>query len=457
MDDREDFHSFIQTSKLYALELTGNKIKQSVISSKYTWCQRSKDELKRIRRQIYGTPIENKHYSLSTVTSYLPTVLPNKRIFVKKKNRFVVKKYFTEGIQCVPEGKVHIYEPLGNQPIDIFEFSTPLPIKSLCSNYDEIAKRRRIRPGHKVIKSSHSYYVVVAPCHSSFKKIIRNSNTRGNIAPIPLPYMNQFLPTIREWSAMQANVFKPLSNSSGLTSAAGLQPTRSRIVRDMRCDNPSDFKQEESGGALRFMKERSAMQANACVHLPGSSGLTCTTKPQPRMSQVTLDMKCDNRSNFKQEKCDDRRRERSPVPRKNAVQDPEVVLMDTYRDSGIGNPSVSEIRKDSCIKYYRLHPHSTFKIQPDGLLSGSFTIHCADANPCFIEYVGEGEIIRSVAYFENKSTFHASLVAPRYLLEYLRDPNEMDKEKGVIEYFYNCVLKKIETVHKAFIGITTRK
>ncbi|GFU28144.1 uncharacterized protein NPIL_451431 [Nephila pilipes] len=427
---RKRYLDIIQTADLYKTDLVDGDVKQ--VSVPVNLCDSAKKE--KLFEQLYYKIFDIKEnfkikdYTLSDVIKHFSMVQPKKKMYVKKGNTYVVKKYFTEGVQLVPEGEVHNFELLGKQPIDIFEIEKAMPINSLRDCYKDIAKSYRLNTGNKISISPNTYYLIVAPFHASFTKTIKKLNDSDNGMSLrPDDHQIVNLEFESERDAARGTTHEHPQSIPGPSNIS----TRPSITPEKVGDCCSTLEQEKKGNIRekRYLAEPEKSQKRRRFENQSSEALDAR-----RDSANSSDMAL---MNFDQ------------VNGESQSMSAEVVA-NGQPTIGEGNPSVFGIRKENPIESYILNGDSTFEVHPNDTLSGSFTICNNDMDPYCIRYFGEGHIIREVAYFKNESTFETPLVIDRDLLKRLRDLSEMATEKFVVRHFYNCIFAKIEAVYKKF-------
>ncbi|GBN53661.1 hypothetical protein AVEN_96985-1 [Araneus ventricosus] len=170
---QDNFNDLIRESIIYLLSLKGDKIVyhkiEEVADAKK--CENYKEHLKHhLRKQIFGSPEKTDDRRFSDIIHHFQATQPKKKLFCRYGYYYLVKKYFTEGVQYVEQGEMHTYKAIG-KPLDIYISDVPLDPKTFRISYESNTERERISPGETKNIASNTYYFVIARCHTLFKKV----------------------------------------------------------------------------------------------------------------------------------------------------------------------------------------------------------------------------------------------------------------------------------------------
>ncbi|GFQ87825.1 uncharacterized protein TNCT_374371 [Trichonephila clavata] len=437
------------------------------------------DELKRYETffyEIFSRKNEKREitesFDLIKAKKHYEGEKKKKHIYFKKDNLYVVKKFFTEGIQYVPEGEEHHFEVLGKRPIDIvvLKNSKELPINSINHNFVKPDELVRAEPNqiYTVGRDCCSrYYLILTPYKACFKKTITKSNevpslsSDGDQVLIENDIQREGTEESRNLESSDLSVHRPSMHLEESNGGSDFEEKPSPSSDGDHLERENDTTREGMEGSRNLLES-----SDYSVHREESKGGSdfegkVGDKNQKRSSEKPGGQQ-------KRRKLNDQRSENlisgrdsgtssnmdlmNMNPINGQVQSTSVEV--TVNDqSSIGSGNVFGIRKNVCIESYRLDPDSTFEIRPDEFLSGRFTISNQDMDPYLISYECEGRIIIEKSFFKNGSVFETLLEVSTELLEDLRYYNVQGpaKEKYVVRYFYQSAFKKIEAIYKRFV------
>ncbi|GFY38211.1 uncharacterized protein TNIN_379491 [Trichonephila inaurata madagascariensis] len=315
-------------------------------------------------------------YDLKKVIEHYLRDKKKKKIYLKIDNLYIVGKYFTEGIQYIPEGEEHHFEILGIRPVDIFNLksSKELPINSLDTNFIKVDECLRAESGKKYAVYS-GYYLIMTPYKACFKKTIVKSSE------VPSPssdgdQLERENDTAREGTEESQNLLES-SDFSLHRPSMHLEESNGGLdsEENVRDNNQKRFSEEPEGHPKR---RKSNVQHSENLIVKRDNG-TSSNMDLMKMNQVNGQFQS--------------------ISVEVAVNDQSFIAN--------GNASVFGIRKSGCIESYSLDPDSTFEILPDGSLIGKFSIRNQDMDPYIICYDCEGRIITERAIFKNGSVWES--------------------------------------------------
>ncbi|GBN34042.1 hypothetical protein AVEN_176278-2 [Araneus ventricosus] len=434
---QNNFNDLIRESIIYLLSLERDKIVcrkvEDVVDARD--CETYKERLRHhSRKQIFGSPEKTDDRGFSDIIHYFQATQTKKKLFCRYGHYYLVKKFFTEGVQYVEQGEMHTYKAIG-KPLDIYISDVPLDPKTFRISYESSTERERISPGETKNIPANTYYFVIARCHTLFKKVKISTPEVENSTEISASFAteaNRQVTSVTEerngWpSSEQTNRLErmsPFSQPSG--SRDDERGNSRRSLEFERLGEPEMVNDSASTGTRRSSTENDRQPKRMKSSTPG-----------PRVSTSRMEVSL-------------------VPPSPNSLRN-EVELMSNIGTSNDDHGrAVFAIRKDSNIESYALRSDSTFRILQDNIMTGLFAIENDDMDPYVIEYHGEVQFIRQVAKFKNGSTFETTLTVQKDLLNELRDPTRK-KEKIVVNYFFEFAFKTIEAAYKKFSEMRNTK
>ncbi|GFS98086.1 uncharacterized protein TNCV_2855201, partial [Trichonephila clavipes] len=345
-------------------------------------------------------------YNLEKVIEHYLRAKKKKKIYLKKGNLYIVGKYFTEGIQFVPEGEEHHFRILGIRPIDIviLKNSKDLPINSLDKSFIKVDECLRAKPGNKY-SVGDCYYLILTPYKASFKKTILKSNE------VPSPssdgdHLKRENDTAREGTEDSQNILessdfsvhRPSTHLEESNGGSDLEEKSSLSSGGDQLERVIDTAREVTIESQNLLESSDFSVHRPSMHLEVSNGGSDFEENEGDNNGKRFSEEAEGHP--KRRKSNYQRSENLIVERDNGTssnmkmnqingQFQSMSVEATVNDQsfiGSENASVFGIRKSSCIESYNLDPDSTFEVCPDGSLSGKFSIRNQDMDPYLICY-----------------------------------------------------------------------
>ncbi|CAL1291009.1 unnamed protein product, partial [Larinioides sclopetarius] len=176
---QDKFNCLVRESIIYFLKLQDDKIVYYKIEDVFhaEECGRYKEHLRHhLRKQIFGSPEKINERSFADIINHFSVNQPKMKLFCRYGYYYLVKKYFTEGVQYVRPGEMHTYKAIG-KPLYIYQANCQLDLKSFKTNYETLARQEKILPGVTKNIPSNTYYFVLARCHTIFKKVSKHTRS----------------------------------------------------------------------------------------------------------------------------------------------------------------------------------------------------------------------------------------------------------------------------------------
>ncbi|GBO13696.1 hypothetical protein AVEN_68958-1 [Araneus ventricosus] len=422
---------------IYLLSLKGDKIvyrKIEEVADAKT-CEVYIEHLRHsLRRKIFGTPEKTNDNGFSDIIHHLQANEPKKKLFCRYGYYYLVKKYFTEGVQHVEQGEMHTYKAIG-KALDIYISDVPLDPKTFRIKYEFNTNWERISPGETKNIPSNTYYFVVARCHTLFKKVKISTPEVENAIEISPSF-------VIEANRQDTSVTEDINGWPSSEQTNRLE----RMNTFPQSSGSRDDEHVNSRRSLEFERHGEPVMVNdsACTGIRRSSTenhrqskRAKSSTPGPRASTSRMEVAL-------------------VPPSPNSLRNEMELMSNIDTSNNDCGRAVFAIRKDSNIESYALRSDSTFRILQDNIITGSFAIENDDMDPYFIEYHGDVQFIREVAKFKNGSTFETTLTVQKDLLNVLRDPKRK-KEKIVVNYFFEFAFKTIENAYKNFLEMRNTK
>ncbi|KAF8771030.1 uncharacterized protein LOC129989338 [Argiope bruennichi] len=441
---QSDFNYFVNKSKMYILNLNDDKMHCEEAKTELNIENaKLKEHMKHVRQNIFASsPLKViRNRTFADTVHHFQTTQPKKKVFCLYDCYYLVKKSFTEGVQHVKRGETHIYKAIG-KPLDIYISDRPLQLKSLRNSYDESNMRpERIPPGETKTLCSDTYYIVIAPCHTVFRKEIISGD--GNSTETSPSFATE----------EDSQVTNVVENRNGLSSNKETNQLNSMSRLSENEAQPSGSRAHQYDNTTHSMELQSFTEP-AMVHGSASRGSKRSSTESDRQSKREKSLF----SKFKDLHSQMQAALTPPSPSSLRHEVEQISESRSVNGSSDDNchRAVFAVRRDKNIESYALRPDSTFQVIQDSIMTGSFAIENEDMDPFVIEYHGEVQFIRELARFKNGSTFETTLTVQKDLLNELLDSTRR-KEKVIVNYFFEVAFKTIEATYKRFSEMRNTK